>query len=111
MRLNSQLPKYRHYKPKNLAVVRIDGRDLYLGKFDSPESHERYNRVIADWLRTGVAPQATGSEPAQDPGPTVNEIILAFLTAHDTHYRRADGTPTGELRNFKDSLRNREKIT
>ncbi len=24
-------PKYRHYKPKDLAVVRIDGRDHYLG--------------------------------------------------------------------------------
>ena len=26
------LPKYRHYKPKDLAVVRIDGKDHYLGK-------------------------------------------------------------------------------
>jgi hypothetical protein len=31
-----KLPKYRHYKPKDLAVVRIDGRDYYLGKYDSP---------------------------------------------------------------------------
>ena len=31
-------PKYRHYKPKDLAVVRIDGRDVYLGKYDSPKS-------------------------------------------------------------------------
>jgi hypothetical protein len=27
----SHLPKYRHYKPKNLAVVRLDGKDHYLG--------------------------------------------------------------------------------
>ena len=25
------VPKYPHYKPKNLGVVRIDGRDHYLG--------------------------------------------------------------------------------
>jgi len=31
-----RVPKYRHYKPKNLAVVRIEGRDHYLGKCDPP---------------------------------------------------------------------------
>ena len=34
-------PKYRQYKPKNLAVVRIEGRDQYLGKYGSPESYGR----------------------------------------------------------------------
>ena len=27
-----RIPKYRHYKPKNLGVVRINGRDFYLGE-------------------------------------------------------------------------------
>ena len=31
-------PKYRHYKPIDFGVVRINGRDIYLGKFNSPES-------------------------------------------------------------------------
>ena len=35
-------PKYRHDKPKALAVVRIDGRDHSLGKYGSSESWERY---------------------------------------------------------------------
>ena len=48
-----RLPKYRHFKPKNLAVVRIDDRDHYLGKYDSPESHERYHRLVAEWLAAG----------------------------------------------------------
>jgi hypothetical protein len=25
-------PKYRHHKARNLAVVRIDGKDYYLGR-------------------------------------------------------------------------------
>jgi len=29
-----RIPKYRHYKPKNLGVVRLDGKDVYLGKYD-----------------------------------------------------------------------------
>jgi len=45
-----RIPKYRHYKPKNLGVVRIEGRDFYLGEYDSPESWEKYHRLIAEWL-------------------------------------------------------------
>jgi hypothetical protein len=41
-------PKYRHYKPKGLAVVRIDGRDIYLGRYNSPESRQKYYRVLAE---------------------------------------------------------------
>ena len=58
------LPKYRHYKPKNLAVVRIDGRDVYLGRYDSPESREKYRRVVAEWLtRIPTAPACGGNPP------------------------------------------------
>ena len=42
-------PAYRHYKPKNLAVVRIEGKDHYLGRFGSDESHELYEKLIDDW--------------------------------------------------------------
>ncbi len=46
----SRPPKYRHYKPKDLAVLRINGHDRYLGKYGSPESHDRYDRLVAEWL-------------------------------------------------------------
>ncbi len=46
-------PKYRHYKPKNLAVVRINGRDIYLGPYESAESWRKYGQVIAEWRATG----------------------------------------------------------
>ena len=60
---SAKLPKYRHYKPKNLAVVRINGHDVYLGRFDSPESHEKYRRTIAEWLTTGQAKTPTPADP------------------------------------------------
>ncbi len=57
-------PKYRHYKPKNLGVVRINGRDHYLGRYDSPES---YDRLVAEWLLTrqhgNAAPPTTWMTP------------------------------------------------
>jgi hypothetical protein len=74
-------PKYRHYKPKNLAVVRIFGRDHYLGKYLSPESHERYDRLIAEWLVGRHQPKGTIPFPSStaiaEPA-RINELILAF---------------------------------
>ena len=42
-----RIPKYRHYKPKNLAVVRINGKDHYLGRHNTPKSKEEYARLVA----------------------------------------------------------------
>ena len=54
-------PSYRHHKPSGQAVVTIGRRDIYLGKFDTPESRTEYDRVIAEWLGNGrnSAPRAT----------------------------------------------------
>ena len=42
-------PKYQLHKATGQARVRIKGRDIYLGKYRSPESEQRYRQVIADW--------------------------------------------------------------
>jgi hypothetical protein len=36
---------------------------------------------------------------------SVSELLLGFLVHADTHYRRADGTPTNELPQFKQTFR------
>ncbi len=101
-----RLPKYRHYKPKNLAVVRIDGRDIYLGQFESAASREKYRRVVAEWLISTKPSTSSANSPAEMLSPTVAEMILTFWSRHaERHYRHADGTPTGELDNYRDSLR------
>lgn len=66
-------PKYRHYTPKNLAVVRINGRDHYLGRCNSVESWEKYHRLVA---AAGLA------EPVPEAGAaTVDDVVLAFMRA------------------------------
>jgi hypothetical protein len=43
-----RIPKYRLFKPKNLACVDIAGKRFYLGAYGSPESRQLYNASIAD---------------------------------------------------------------
>lgn len=86
-------PKYRHYKPKNLAVVRIDGKDHYLGEYDSKESWQKYHQLLADWQsRQGLPPTPV---PDQCGFIGVSVVVEAYLNFAKTYYRR-DGQVTRE---------------
>ncbi|HOW72930.1 MAG TPA: hypothetical protein PKY77_20205 [Phycisphaerae bacterium] len=54
-------PSYRHHKPSDQAVVTIDGKDFYLGPYDTPESRSKYDRLIAMWLAGGRCERAASS--------------------------------------------------
>src|SRR5262245_39518000 len=109
-------PAYRLHKARNLAVVTLAGKDHYLGAYGSPESHEAYARLIADWHASGRRLPAAPAGPAQATSPplpaqlTVNELILAFWEHAKKHYRHADGTPTREVGNYRDALRPLRKL-
>jgi hypothetical protein len=47
---NHRKPSYRLHKPSDQAVGTLDGNDLYLGRWHSPESHAEYDRLISEWL-------------------------------------------------------------
>jgi hypothetical protein len=101
-------PKYRQYKPKDLGVVRLDGRDVYLGKFNSPESLEKYHRLVADWH--ACKPLFEATKPATDEAvtdsisPSVNDLILAYVQFALSYYRR-NGEPSSEVEGIRYSLR------
>jgi integrase len=99
----TRLPKYRHYKPKDLAVVRLDGRDHYLGKYDSDESREKYRRLVAEWIASGRSARPTpgpGAIADQAADLTVSELILAYVKFVDLYYVK-DGRPTVEPGNIR----------
>ncbi len=99
----TRLPKYRHFKPKDLAVVRINGKDYYLGKYDSIESHEKYRRVLAGWL-AGAPIESPRAADGPGASLTVNEVILSYIQFADTYYLK-DEKPTGESVSIRYALR------
>jgi hypothetical protein len=89
-----RVPSYRHYTPKNLGVVRVNGQDQYLGPYNSPESWETYHRLIAEWLASGCQSLPKRDQADATPQtPTINELILAYWHLAKSHYLK-DGVPT-----------------
>lgn len=96
----NRTPSYCHHKATGQAVVRIDGKDYYLGKHGSTESRAEYDRLIAEWLGNGrrLAPLTTGD------GLTVAELVLAYWRWAEQYHRDENGKPRGELENVRTAL-------
>src|SRR5262249_43554372 len=94
-------PSYCRHKATGQAVVRIDGKDRYLGKYGTPESQTEYDRLIAEWLGNGrrLVP-ATAAD-----GLTVAELILSYWRWAEGFYRNEDGEPSLELENLRAALK------
>lgn len=103
----SGIPSYRQHKRSGKAVVTLpDGcggrNDVQLGEYNSSESRERYVRVIAEWEAAG---RRRVVARAAQVGMSINHLAERFLERAERYYRRADGSPTSEIANFKLSIR------
>jgi|SRR5687768_3854769 len=84
--LKKRIPRYRLHKPSGQAVVTLDDRTYYLGKHGSTESHQRYDRYIAEWLVKGRQIASAGDDI------TIVELIAAYWQ-HVINYYVRKGTP------------------
>ncbi len=98
-----RIPSYRHYKPKNLGLVVLDGHYHYLGKYGTPTSLAEYHRLIQEWLAGRPGDPETGTSTT--PNPSVDDVFVAFWKFAETHYRKPSGEQTGELDNLRHALR------
>jgi len=94
-----KVPSYRLHKSTNQAVVRLNGRDFYLGPWQSEKSQQEYSRLIAEWLHNGRQVPQT-----QNDDFTVSELFASYLTFADTYYHR-NGTHSSEYNCIKSSMR------
>lgn len=90
-----RIPSYRRHKATGQAVVTINGRDFYLGKFNSAASRAEYNRLLAEWTAHG------GCLPKQQANDlTIVELVAAFLRHAKTYYRDPSGKQTHEVATY-----------
>ena len=66
-----RIPKYSHHKPTGQARVRINGKSFYLGPYDSEQSRQRYDALIANYL--------TGTLDADRETLTIGRLAVPFM--------------------------------
>jgi integrase len=82
--LPNRIPAYTLHRASGQAVVRVDGRDVYLGKHGTAASKAAYDRTIAEWL-------ARGRRLSADPESiTVAELVNAYRRHAEQYYQNAD---------------------
>lgn len=111
-RQKNAIPSYLLHKKSGQARVRIDGRDHLLGPFGSDESRIRYGELIAkrvsgvplDPLAAGLNRGTNRGTESDDPGPSIAELVVAFLSHAEQHYIK-NGQPTSEQHCIRSAVR------
>jgi len=93
-----RIPSYRLHKGSGQAIVTLNGRDIYLGVHNTPESRQRYDKLIAEWLASNrsVRPEVSSSL-------TVAEVVDAYWEYAKVYYSK-DGKVTKQGDRVKRSL-------
>jgi integrase len=78
------------------ARIRLNGRDVYLGVWNSPESRVAYARAVAEYA-------AAGSAPSSQTNVTVAELLSEFWTWANARYVK-NGRPTSEVAFYEMAL-------
>ncbi len=86
--MSRKLPKYALHRPSGNARVRINGKDYYLGEYDSPESHEEYDRLIAKYVLKKL-------DPLRD-SVSISRLSVMYVEFAKGYYVK-DGKPTSEI--------------
>jgi len=97
---SDDIPPFRLHKASGRGYVHLDGQRRYLGPHDEPATREAYARLIAEWIARGRWAGDDSGEPL-----TVEQVLDAFWTHVQEHYRHPDGTPTSSPSDFKTVVR------
>ena len=99
-RRSKKVPSYLPHS-SGQARVRIDGRDIYLGKFGSDESREKYARVIAEHF-------GNRQRRTIDVVPGEALSVAALVVKYEDHaveYYRKNGEATSQIERIRAAVR------
>lgn len=102
---SKQPPKYCLHKSSGQAVVYRNRKPIYLGKHESPESHEAYARIVAEWTAELASQRAETARSAERLAQsfsrlTINQLLLAYFTHAKSYYVDATGEVTTEYQSM-----------
>jgi integrase len=113
--MSFRTPKYRLHKASGQALVQISGERIYLGKYGTEASKEKYRRLVAEFLVGGQSVRGRNGLPLEKASAglskaalaaspiKVNQLILAFWQHAKQRYVK-NGQPTSEVRSFRTAL-------
>ena len=85
-------PSYRSHH-SGQARVTFDGRDYYLGEYDSPESWARYYARLNEYHQNGLTmPEETPERPSELAPIQVKDITADFRARELTRYEHNSGS-------------------
>lgn len=87
------IPRMCRHRASGQAVVRLGGRDYYLGPWGTAAAQALYHRRVAEWLASGSSPTAVGGGGRIR---TIAELAVAYL-AHVRQRYVKNGKPTSEV--------------
>ncbi len=94
------VPSYRLHKASGQARTIINGRHVYLGKYNSPESRQRYARLLAEMSQPGRDAGAV-TEDTPKSLLLVSEVLVKYLEYAEVYYSD-NGTPGKEFQAMED---------
>ncbi len=106
-----KLPKYCLHKDSGCARVWINARNKHesLGKYGSPESRRKYDRLMRKYFPSEAKPEKSVAEDLLELVEkgneiTVAELCISYVEWAEKNYHK-NGKPTGELGNAKRIIR------
>jgi integrase len=90
--------QYRLHKASGQAFVSLGGKRVYLGRFGTEESKQRYRLLLADWKTTG---QVSTNQMPSAVGASINEVLVEYIQHCESYYVHPDGKQTNEVNNIK----------
>lgn len=92
------VPRPSRHKATGQAVVRLSGKDHYLGKYGTATAKAEYDRLIQRWLANGRR------LPQEDDALSIAELVVAYLRFAGTYYVKG-GARTSEYAIIRQSMR------
>lgn len=98
-RPKSVIPPYKLHTPTGQACCYVNRQRVYLGKFGSPESRQKYAEVLDKLAAGRELERVKSARPPVPPALTINDLFVRFATKEFPRYSGS------EVWSFKSAMR------